>query len=288
MQGYLVLQLTINGVIFGSLYALLALGWSIIYSTTGVFHFAHTLVVTVAGYAAVLITMSAGMPLALGVIGAVVAAVIVGCASELVVYRPLRKVGVGKLGIFVASLGAMIVGINAIEITMTPTPRALTGFPIIPINIGPITFTSLHVVIVVVTIVIFWLVRTYLVKTKVGKAIRGVSSNPEMADLVGIGKDRIFMIVFAIGSAIAAIAGLLLGLKEVVAPHMGDQPVIHAFIITFLGGVGSLPGALVGGLLIGMIENLSVLWLPSTYKIILTFGVLMLVISIRPRGLFGR
>ena len=283
----LLVQLTVNGIIWGALYALLGLSWNIIYGATSIFHFAHALIFTAAAYGAVIVTMDLGLPLALGLLGAIIAGILAGWAIERGIYRPLRRLGASPVVIFVSSLGTLIFGEAVFLIIFKPLPRRLRGFPIKPINIGEITFTSLQLAVVITSAIVICGAWIYLKKTKSGKAIQAVGSNPEMAEALGINREKIYLLVFAIGSGIASIAGVLHTLDSVAEPLMGMELIFPAFIVTFLGGVGSIPGVIVGGLILGLAENISLAWLQSDYKVILAFTILLIVIILRPRGLFG-
>ena len=286
-MGVLLVQLTINGIIWGVFYALLGLSWNIIYSATAIFHFAHALIFAVAAYAAVLATMNMGLPLAVGFIAAIVVGVLVGWAIELGIYRPLRRLGASQVVIFVASLGTLIVGEALLLIIFKPLPRRLVGFPVKAINIGDITFTTLQVTTVAVSALVILGTWIYLKRTKSGKAIQAVGSNAEMAEVLGINKDGIYRLVFAIGSGVGALAGVLYTLDSVASPMMGMSLVFPAFIVTFVGGIGSVPGVVAGGLILGLAENLSIAWLQSDYKVIVAFALLLIVIIFKPRGVFG-
>ena len=283
----LLIQLSVNGIIWGALYALLGLSWNIIYSTTGIFHFAHALIFLAAGYAAVLITMNAGLPLALGFIAAIIVAVVLGCALERGIYRPLRILGASQMVIFVASLGTLIFGEAMAHIIFKPFPRRLTGFPVDTINIGEINFTTLRLATLVISYFVIFGVWQYLKRTKSGKAIRAVGSNPEMAEALGIDKNKVFLFVFALGSAVGALAGVLYTLDSAAHPQMGMPLIFPAFIVTFVGGIGSILGVTVAGLLLGLAENISLAWLDTDYMVMISFAILLAAIILRPRGLLG-
>jgi branched-chain amino acid transport system permease protein len=283
----LLAQLAVNGIIWGALYALLGLSWNIIYCTTGIFHFAHALIFVAAGYAAVLVTMKAGLPLALGFLAAIIAAVVLGWALERGIYRPLRVLGASQTVIFVASLGTLIFGEAIAHIIFKPFPRRLSGFPVESINIGAVTFTNLRFATLAISYIVILGVWQYLKRTKSGKAIRAVGSNPEMAEVLGIDRDRVFLFVFALGSAIGAVAGVLYTLDSAAHPQMGMPLIFPAFIVTFVGGVGSILGVVVAGLLLGLAENISLAWLDTDYMVMISFAILLAVIILRPRGLFA-
>ena len=283
----LLVQLTVNGIIWGALYALLGLSWNIIYGTTSIFHFAHALIFAAAAYTAVIVTMNVGLPLLFGFIAAIAAGILAGWAIERGIYRPLRKLGASPVVIFVASLGTLIFGEALLLIIFKPLPRRLEGFPIKAINLGDITFTTLQLATVIISAIVICGVWKYLRKAKSGKAIQAVGSNPEMAEALGIDRERIYLLVFGIGSGVASIAGVLHTLDRVAEPMMGMELIFPAFIVTFLGGLNSIPGVIVGGLILGLAENISLAWLQSDYKVILAFTILLIVIILRPRGLFG-
>lgn len=283
----LLAQLAVNGIIWGALYALLGLSWNIIFCTTGIFHFAHALIFVAAGYAAVLVTMNAGLPLVLGFVAGIVAAVFLGWALERGIYRPLRILGASHIVIFVASLGTLIFGEALALIIFKPFPRRLLGFPGETINIGEINFTTLRFATLVISYLVIFGVWQYLKRTKSGKAIRAVGSNPEMAEALGIDRDRVFLFVFALGSAIGGLAGVLYTLDNVAHPNMGIPLIFPAFIVTFVGGVGSIAGVVAAGLILGLSENISQAWLDTDYMVMISFSILLAVIILKPRGIFG-
>jgi len=280
-------QLLVNGMINGALYAVLGLSWGIIYSSTGTFHFAHALVITVAAYAAVLTTMVAGLPLTLGFLVAILAGILTAWAIELGIYRPLRTRGATQFGVFIGSLGTLIVGENVILLLFKANVRRLEGFPEVNLLFGSVGFSSVRafsLVLCVIVVVAFWL---FMQRTRSGRAIRALSSNPEMARTVGIDTARIVLLVYALGSALAAIAATLISLDNVAYPTMGVALTFSALIVTFIGGIGSLTGTVAAGLLLGLTESLALFVMPAGYQVIVSFLVLLIVIILRPRGLFG-
>lgn len=284
----LIAQQIVNGLISGSYYVLLGISWSLIFGTTHVFHFAHGLVYVAAVYAAVVITANLGLPLAVGFIAAIAVAVGLGCLIERILYRPLRMVRASMYVIFVTSLGVLILGQNIIQLIFGPGPRSIKGFTPTSIFIGGITFTTTHVFMVVVAVLVttaFWI---YLKRSKMGKAIRGVASNPEEAVVVGIERDRIYLLAFALGSGVLAFASIPYNLELLAVTSMGFEPLFISFVVTFIGGAGNIGGAVGAGILLGLIEQLILITLPGQWKIVITFVVLMAIIIIRPRGLFAK
>jgi branched-chain amino acid transport system permease protein len=283
----LFVQLLIRGIITGSLYALLGVSWGIIYNTTRTFHFAHGFIFTLASYM-ILLSVDLSIPLlpALGI--GLAAAILAGCAIEFFAYLPMRKKNASPLAIFLTAMGIMIAGQSIIRLIFGPDSRPLKGFPEIIINLGAITFTSIDLLLVVTTWVVIPLLFLFLARTKAGVMIRAVSSNPEKATFIGIDSRKIFILVFGIGSLIAAIAAFLATLDKPANPNIGISALLTAFITVFLGGVGSLPGAVVGGLILGIAESLVIMVLPTEYKMIITFLILFVVILFKPEGLMGK
>jgi branched-chain amino acid transport system permease protein len=280
-------QLAANGLITGSLYALLGVSWGLIFGTTRIFHFAHALTLTVAVYAAVLAVdrWALGLPVGFGLAAAV--GCVLGIATERVVYRPLRRAGATQLNVFLASLGLLIAGESVVLIAFGPEARELTGFPVAGIALGPVAFTTVEGLWLAASWTILLAVIGWLRRTRHGRAIRAVASNPELAQCMGIDPERMFVLVFAIGSALVGLGGTLLALRDTASPTIGVQPVLAAFIAVFLGGIGSILGAVLGGLVLGMAENMGGLVLPGHWQGVIAFVVLFLVLVFRPSGLLG-
>lgn len=280
-------QLLVSGLLAGSIYAIMGVSWGLIFSTTKVFHFAHGVVYAVAAYVIVLLTMNAGVPLGLAFIAAIVVTPLLGCAIERGIYRPIRDRGGSQLVIFLAAMGTFVAGESLIHIAWGPDARPLSGFPDIPISIGTVGFTTVQVATVVfcwLAILATWL---FLTRTKWGKAIRAVTDNPEMAETVGIDRNMIFLLVYAVGSALTAVAALFYTLDNAATPTMGLEPLLMGFIACFLGGVGSVPGAALAALILGLAENMGMLVMAARWKIVIAFTILLIVIVIKPEGLLG-
>jgi len=280
-------QLAANGLITGSLYALLGVSWGLIFATTRIFHFAHALTLTVAVYAAVVAVDRWGVGLPAGFVLAAAVGCLFGLATERVVYRPLRRVDATQLNIFLASLGLLIAGESAILIAFGPQARELPGFPISGIALGPVAFTTTEGLWLLASWALLLLLIGWLWWTRYGRAIRAVASNRELAQCVGIDPERISLLVFAVGSALVGVAGTLLALRDTASPTIGVQPVLAAFIAVFLGGIGSVLGAVLGGLILGLAENMGALVLPGHWQGVIAFVVLFLVLIFRPSGLLG-
>jgi branched-chain amino acid transport system permease protein len=212
---------------------------------------------------------------------------LVGVATELGLYRALRRVDASQLNIFLASLGLLIAGQSAVLIAFGPQARAIEGFPMTGIALGPVAFTTIEALWLVAAWVLVGGLMAWLWLTRHGLAIRAVASNPELAQCVGVERERVFLLVFAIGSALVGVAGTLVALRDTASPTMGVHPVLSAFIAVFLGGIGSIPGAAVGGVLLGLAENMGGLVLPGYWQGVIAFVVLFTILVFRPSGLLA-
>lgn len=281
-------QLLVDGIVLGSTYALLGLSFGIIYSTTGIFHFAHAVVYALAAYGAVVGADVLGLPwpLALGV--GIATAIAVGIAIEVAAYRPMREAGGTQMAVFLVSLGLTILAPALLQIVFGPENQTFEAFSPQTYSIRGTTFTSLDVAIVAISAVLVAAVLLFLKRTRYGLATTAARVNREMAAAVGIPLDRIHMLVFGLGSALVAVAALLFLVNGVARPDMGLTPVLFALIAVFLGGVGSMLGAAIGGLLVGLVTSLSALWLSADYQIAVVFALLFVIIIARPQGLLGK
>lgn len=283
-----IVQLVASGLVTGSLYALLGVSWGIVYATTRTFHFAHGLAFTVAAYAAIGIHVGLGLPLVAAAAGGAGAAALLGWGIEAGVYRPIRRGNGGQLAIFLASMGTLVLGEALLQIAFTPTPRPLPDFPDDLYTAGPVTFTLSDVALVAAAWAGIAALELFLSRTRMGREIRAVRSNPEMTTVVGIDSARTFVVVFAAGSALMGLGAFFVAARSAVTPHMGITFVLMAFIATFLGGVGSNAGVALAGLGIGLVENLALLGLSAHYKQVVVFGVMFAFLLARPQGFLGR
>lgn len=283
----LFLQLLIRGIIAGSLYALLGVSWGIIYNTTRTFHFAHGFIYTLASYM-ILLFVGLSLPLIPSVVMGLLVATAVGCAVEFFGYLPMRNRNASQLSIFLTAIGIMIAGQSLISLVFGPDSRPLRGLPEGIITIGAVTFTTIDMLTVFVAWIFIVLLFFLLARTKVGMMIRAVSSNPEKAIFIGIDSRKVFVLVFAIGSLLVSVASFLATLDEPANPNIGIHALLVAFIAVFLGGVGNLRGTVIGGLILGISESLSIIILPTDYKTIVSSLILFLVILVKPEGLMGQ
>jgi branched-chain amino acid transport system permease protein len=285
----LVLQLLATGLVVGSIYALCALGWGLIYGTTLHFHVAHGAVFTLAAYFAWVGQVKLGLPLAVAVVLAILGAALAGLLIDLLLYQQLERRGAIRTTVFISSLGLLIVVENVLAIVFTPDPlRMDIGGLGNALQLGPVFLTWLHVLAVALAVLGYAALMLFLTHTRAGQAIRAVSSSPEMARTVGIDLGRVQLLTYAVGSAVAAPAGIIVAMDVGAEPYRGTTYVLLASVGVILGGIGSIPGAMVGAVFLGLLENLGIWQIPSEWQSAISFGVFLVFIVIRPRGFYGR
>jgi len=208
---------------------------------------------------------------------------------DLLIYQPLERRGAIRTTLFIASLGLLTLIENLLAIIFAPDPlRMDVGRLAEAVQLGPVFLTRLHLLSVATAILGFLALMAFLKYSLWGQAIRAVSSSPEMARTVGIDLRRVHLLTYAVGSAISAPAGILLGMDVGVEPYRGTTFVLLASVAVIMGGIGSIPGALLGALFLALLENLGVWKIPSEWQSSISFGAFLIFIVVRPRGLFGR
>lgn len=290
-SGYLAQQL-VNGLILGSMYALVAIGFSMIYGIVKLINFAHGDVVMIGAFSTLALMETAGLPFP--VVAACV--LLIGCTVGIIIertsFRPMR--GAPQVTGFIASLGVSIMIQNLGILTLSAQPRnfSFPDYMQTIINAGPVSFRMVDIVIIT-TALLLMIALIYLIrKTKLGIAMRATAENIDVARMMGININRTIMATFAIGSGLAGIAGLMWGGKfGQIDPLMGYIPGLKSFVAAVIGGVGSIPGAILGGFILGFSEVLFVGLLPpiySSYRDAFVFGSLVIILIILPNGLLGK
>jgi len=287
-----------NGVAWGSIYALIALGYTMVYGILRLINFAHGDIYMVGAFAAYFLARATGVGTVVEASPLLAAAVLLGsmaiCAAlgvliELFAYRPVRRSSritalITAIGVslFLENAGIRLFGADPKFFPQVIAPRTIT-------LAGGVMVTNHQIMVVLVSVLLMVALTLFIQRTRTGKAMRAVAFNRDAASLMGIPVDRIITITFAIGSALAAAAGFLVGLTNPkIEPLMGIMPGVKAFVAAVLGGIGSIPGAMIGGLVMGISEYLVVGYISSTYRDAIAFVILIIVLLIKPTGLLGR
>jgi branched-chain amino acid transport system permease protein len=288
------LQQLVNGLSLGSIYALIALGYTMVYGVLRLINFAHGDVYMVGAYVGYYLSRRlAGKEPSitsalLVMLGSMVACALLGMLIERLAYRPVRREA--RLTLLITAIGVSLFIENLAQLVFGPDPKFFPSLaPRASFVIAGVRLTSEQVTVIAVSVLLMLLMRFFILKTRTGKAMRAVSFSLDAARLMGISTDRIIAITFALGSALAAAAGVLIGMQiPKIDPLMGIPYGLKAFVAAVLGGIGSIPGAVLGGLLIGMSEVMVVGYLSASYRDAIAFGILILVLLLRPQGLLGR
>ena len=281
-------QQLINGVSLGSIYALIALGYTMIYGIIKLINFAHGDIYMVGAYIGFFAVTVTGLSIVPALLISMVVTALLGMLVERLAYKPLRHAP--RISVLITAIGVSFFLEYATMYFVTPTPRTFPEvMPSIAFNVGPFIINGQQLLIMSITLVLM-LVLTYIVqKTKLGKAMRAASFDVETAQLMGINADRVISFTFCIGSALAAAAGVLVGVYyNSIDPLMGIMPGLKAFVAAVLGGIGILPGAVAGGIILGVIEALVSGFISSTFRDAAAFAILILVLLFKPSGLFGK
>lgn len=280
----------INGVSLGSIYAVIALGYTMVYGIAKMLNFAHGDVIMIGAYLIYLATTKAGLAPALGVIVSMVGCTIIGIVIEKVAYKPLRQAT--SLAVLITAIGVSYFLQNAALIIFGATPTSFTSVVSIP-NIqlfgGQVVISGEASSAILVSVIIVICLSVFIKKTKSGRAMLAVSEDRGAAQLMGVNVNRTISLTFAIGSALAAIAGALLcSAYPILSNTTGAMPGIKAFVAAVFGGIGSIPGAMIGGILIGVIEILGRAYISPQLADAIVFAVLILVLMIKPTGILGK
>ena len=280
-----VLEQTINGLMSGSVYVLVALGMVLIYGVMHVLNFAHGVLFMLGGYVCHFFFTRVTGSYALSVLLSMGVLALVGIALERGVFRPLhgnlRNQVIASLGLIlvIENLVVAVWGPNALQMKVPATEQL--------VPLGTLRFPLQHLLVILVTFAVVAALFLFLKFSKPGTAIRAASQDRLAAMVVGIPVERIDWTTFALGTALAALGGALIGPLFLVFPLMGDAPMVKGLAGILLGGMGSVPGAVIGGLLIGVVESLSTLVLPTDYRDSVAFVVMVLILLARPQGIFG-
>ena len=277
----------INGLNIGSIYALIALGYTMVSGIAKLINFAHGDVIMVGAYIS-FISMKFGLPWWLAVIISIVACAVLGVVMEKVAYKPLRNAS--RISLLITAIGISYLLQNAFQLIFGANPQPYHAFITLPaLNLGGISIQANYYITFSVSVVLMILLTLFVNKTTMGKAMRAVSEDEGAAKLMGINVDTTISLTFAIGCALAAIAGILYAnCYPMINPTLGSLPGIKAFIAAVLGGIGSIPGAVIGAFILGMVEAMTKAYISSQLTDTIVFAILILMLVFKPAGILGK
>jgi len=285
----LLMQLTVNGLIAGSIYALVASGFSLIYSTNRFMHFAHGISVVLSGY--ILYNMFSILKLnfVMSIFLTLILAGVFGYGINRLVYLPLEKRKASNVILLMASIAILILFQNLIQLVFGADAKTI-GYVEVEkgLDIFGAIITPLQIVIIAVSLILFISLYFFMKKTRLGREMRAVSDNKSLSAIVGINQERVSNYSFIIGSMLAGIAGILIALEQNLEPAMGTSLVIKGFSGAVIGSIMSVPASILGSYILGFAENYGIWFLPSGYKDAIAFVLLFLFLLLRPNGLFGK
>lgn len=280
----------INGISLGSVYAIIALGYTMVYGIAKMLNFAHGDIIMVGAYISFCLSIYLNLPPVVSVFAAMVVCTVLGILIEGLAYKPLRKAG--SLAVLITAIGVSYFLQNVALLIWGSAPKtfsSLAPFNSIALFDGQLIITGESIITVLACVVIMIGLTLFTKKTKLGKAMRAVSEDKDAAELMGINVNVTISLTFAIGSALAAIAGVLLcSSYPVLVPTTGSMPGIKAFTAAVFGGIGSIPGAMIGGILLGIIEIFSKSYISTSLSDAIVFAVLIIVLLVRPTGILGK
>ena len=280
----------INGLSLGAVYAIIALGYTMVYGIAKMLNFAHGDVIMVGGYVCFCTMSYLHMPAPAGVLFAVIVCTVLGIVIEKLAYKPLRQAT--SLAVLITAIGVSYFLQNAALLIWKSDPKVFTSvvnIPAIRLFDGQLVISGVTVATIASSVIIMIALTIFTGKTKVGKAMRAVSEDKGAAQLMGINVNSTISMTFAIGSGLAAIAGVLLcSAYPTLMPTTGSMPGIKAFTAAVFGGIGSIPGAMLGGLLLGVIEIFAKAYISTQLSDAIVFAVLIIVLLIKPTGLLGK
>lgn len=281
----------INGVSLGSVYAIIALGYTMVYGIAKMLNFAHGDVIMVGAYITFVVMNNAGLPIWLAILLSVVVCTTLGIVVEKLAYRPLRNAA-SPLAVLITAIGVSYLLQNVALLIFGPNTKQFTSvvnFNSIKLFDGRIIIQDETVVNIVLCIIIMICLTLFVNKTKSGQAMRAVSEDKGAAQLMGINVNGTIALTFAIGSGLAAIAGVLMcSAYPTLTPYTGSMPGIKAFVAAVLGGIGSIPGAFLGGILLGVIEILGKTYISTQLGDAIVFSMLIIVLLVKPTGILGK
>ncbi len=285
-----IIQYLINGISIGSVYAIIALGYTMVYGIAKMLNFAHGDIIMVGAYISFCVTNYLGLPVFVSILAAMVVCTLLGVLIEGLAYKPLR--GTPSLAVLITAIGVSYFLQNAAQLIWSSSPKNFTSIvTFAPLRLagGQLVVTGEVIYTIAASVIIMLGLTWFTTRTRTGKAMRAVSEDRDAAQLMGINVNQTISTTFAIGSALAAIAGVLLcSTVPTLQPTTGSMPGIRAFTAAVFGGIGSIPGAMLGGILLGIIETFSKAYLSPQFSDAIVFGVLIIILLVKPAGLLGK
>jgi len=279
----------VNGISLGSIYALIALGYTMVYGIAKMLNFAHGDIIMVGGFTVFTAMSTEWCPVWLSVVIGILVCTVLGVVVEKVAYKPLRNAS--PLAVLITAIGVSYLLQNVALIIFGSAAQSFTSVVknAAPVTIGGVTISMETIISIVVSVIIMVCLTFFINKTKAGKAMLAVSEDKGAAQLMGINVNSTISLTFAIGSALAGVASVLLcSSYPQISPYTGSMPGIKAFVAAVFGGIGSIPGAMIGGILLGVIENLSKAYISSQLSDAIVFLVLIIVLIVKPTGIMGK
>ena len=278
----------LNGLSLGSIYALVALGYSMVYGIVQLINFAHGDIIMVGGYTIYLVMVVAGLPAWLAVLAPIVVCALAGVLIERIAYHRLLAHNAERISLLITALGVSLFLQNLFMLLFKADAKNLQGMDGY-IELGGLQITNTTLINIIVSVIMMVMLQLLVNKTKIGKAMQATSEDAGAAKLMGINTSNIILITFAVGSALAAVGAVLYcNTYPQIKPTMGNLLGLKAFVAAVLGGIGSIPGAMLGGYLLGVVEQLTKAYISTTVTDAVVFAILILVLLVRPAGLMGK
>ncbi|KMZ41944.1 MULTISPECIES: branched-chain amino acid ABC transporter permease [Bacillales] len=283
-------QQLVNGLTVGSTYSLIALGYTLIFGVLGIINMAHGQIFIFGSLVGLVLMTSLNMPLGVALIVAIGISAILGLVLEYIALRPLRKKNVPHLASLISTIGFAILMEEAMHKFFGADSRAFPqSFGDTTFDLGLIQIRSVDLVILGISVLLMFVLHFWIQKTKMGKAIRATAENTDTANILGINTNMVIVVTVMLASALGGVAGILIGMTySALIPTMGMTLGFKGLAVLILGGVGSIPGAMVCGVLLGIIEVFTVAYGDSSYRDAVAFGLIILILLLKPEGLFGR
>ncbi len=283
------LQLLFDGLLFGVMIALAALGLNLVFGTTGLTNFSHGDLVTLGAFTALLLNLSGVNIIIAAPIAVVFCAIVFGWGQNKVLWRPLRRRKTGLIAMMIISIGLAIVLRYSVALFFGAAPQTYKQYAgQAGINLGPVTATPKALILAALAVITLTAVVIWVQRSRIGKATRAVSDNPALASATGIDVEKVIAVVWIVAAGLAAFAGVYLGMTQNSVWNMGQRILLIIFASVILGGLGTVYGAIVGALVVGVFINLTSLVIPTEMKTVGALFVMILILMIRPQGLLGR